>query len=100
MAFSLRRPLFYARRDLAVTGLLGLMTLASLGACESLKPTPQQLLVEDAWAACQQEGRIPLQVKLTRIQPDGSYWIGGDAGSYGFADTQACIAEKVRGASR
>ena len=100
MAYSLRRPLVRARRDLMVAVLLGLMTSAGLSACEPMRPTPQQRLVEDAWAACQQEGRMPLQVKLTRIQTDGTYWIGGDAGSYGFADTQACIAEKVREAPR
>jgi hypothetical protein len=65
-------------------------------ACESLRPTPEQQRVEDAWAACQKDGRIPNQVKLTRIETNGRYWIGGDAGSFGFADTQACMAEKSR----
>jgi hypothetical protein len=103
MGSSLRQPyLRSVRRHLHLTlkVLLGFLIVAGLGACESMKPTPQQLLVEDAWAACQREGRIPLQVKLTRIQPDGTYWIEGNAGSYGFADTQACMTEKARGASR
>jgi predicted secreted Zn-dependent protease len=56
--------------------------------------TPEQLRVEDAWAACQREGRIPLQVRLTRIETNGRYWISGDAGTYGFQDTQACMSEK------
>jgi predicted secreted Zn-dependent protease len=56
--------------------------------------TPEQFRVEQAWAACQQAGRIPWQVKLTRIEPNGRYWISGDAGTYGFQDTQTCMAEK------
>jgi hypothetical protein len=84
------------RGHLTLTILAGLIIAVGFAACESMKPTPQQLLVEDAWAACQKDGRIPNQVKLTRIDTDGRYWISGDAGSFGFADTQACMDEKVR----
>jgi predicted secreted Zn-dependent protease len=56
--------------------------------------SPEQLRVEEAWAACQREGRIPLQVRLMRIETNGRYWISGDAGTYGFQDTQACMSEK------
>lgn len=78
--------------------LLGLVILLSglAAGCEALRHTPAQLRVEDAWVACQQEGRIPLQVNLKRIETDGRYWISGDAGSYGFRDTQTCMQEKFR----
>jgi hypothetical protein len=78
--------------------LLGLAILLSglAAGCEALRPTPAQSRVEDAWAACQHEGRIPIQVKLTRIETDGRYWISGDAGSFGFRDTQTCMQEKFR----
>ena len=78
--------------------LLGLVLL--LGAicvgCEALRPTPAQSRVEDAWAACQHEGRIPNQIKLARIETDGRYWISGDTGTFGFRDTQTCMQEKFR----
>ncbi len=84
------------QRAIGVAVLIASLTVA----CESLKPTPAQLLVEDAWAACQLEGRIPNQVKLTRIETNGRYWISGDAGSFGFGDTQACMQEKSRALRR
>jgi hypothetical protein len=97
MTFSRSRPDGRSRRGRpALTILAGLIIAVGLAACESMKPTPQQLLVEDAWAACQNDGRIPNQVKLIRVDTDGRYWISGDAGSFGFADTQACMDEKVR----
>jgi predicted secreted Zn-dependent protease len=65
-------------------------------ACASFHQTPEQLRVEQAWSACQQDGRIPLQVRLTRIEPNGRYWISGDAGTFGFQDTQVCMSEKFR----
>jgi hypothetical protein len=37
---------------------------------------------------------IPLQVRLTRIETNGRYWISGDAGTFGFQDTQACMSAK------
>ena len=65
-------------------------------ACASIHQTPEQLRVEQAWAACQQDGRIPLQVRLTRFETNGRYWISGDAGTFGFQDTQVCMSEKFR----
>lgn len=71
-----------------------LITLAALFAACATAQTPEQLRVEQAWAACQQAGRIPWQVKLTRIERNGQYWISGDAGTYGFQDTKTCMGEK------
>jgi predicted secreted Zn-dependent protease len=64
------------------------------GCATTTTQTPEQLRVEEAWAACQREGRIPLQVRLTRVETNGRYWISGDAGTFGFQDTQACMSEK------
>src|SRR4030095_11513707 len=74
---------------------LGALAVAALllTACATAH-TPEQLRVEQAWAACQREGRIPLQVRLMRIETNGRYWISGDAGTYGFQDTQTCMQEK------
>ena len=80
-----------SRRRMPVGGLAVAALLVT--ACATAH-TPEQLRVEQAWAACQREGRIPLQVRLTRIETNGRYWISGDAGTYGFQDTQACMSEK------
>jgi hypothetical protein len=67
----------------------------ALAACAT-RQTPEQLRVEQAWAACQRDGRIPLQVRLTRIEPNCRYWMTGDAGTFGFQDTQTCMSEKFQ----
>jgi predicted secreted Zn-dependent protease len=77
-----------------VARLGGVVVVALLVTACATANTPAQLRVEEAWSACQREGRIPLQVRLTRIETNGRYWISGDAGTYGFQDTQACMSEK------
>jgi predicted secreted Zn-dependent protease len=77
-----------------VARLGGVVVVVLLVTACATAHTPEQLRVEEAWAACQREGRIPLQVRLTRIETNGRYWISGDAGTFGFQDTQACMSEK------
>jgi predicted secreted Zn-dependent protease len=84
-------PLTTAR----IPGALLALVAITLSACATTQ-TPEQLRVEQAWAACQRDGRIPLQVRLTRIETNGRYWISGDAGTFGFQDTQACMSEKFQ----
>ena len=92
---QLRGGVSWLLGEVEISRRLGGVAVAALllTACATTQ-TPEQLRVENAWAACQQEGRIPLQVRLTRIETNGRYWISGDAGTYGFQDTQACMSEK------
>lgn len=66
--------------------------------CAALKNTPEPDIVWKAHAACQMEGRISNNVILTRVEPDGRYWIetrNGNAGLPAFVD---CMNEKFRAA--
>lgn len=65
-----------------------------LTSCAMTANTPQQDQTYAAWAACQADGRIPAQAQLTRVEPDGRYWMFGLAGSYGFAAAQTCMNEQ------
>jgi hypothetical protein len=64
--------------------------------CASLRNTPAQDLIYEAWRACQREGRIDLNVTLDHVEPDGSYWVrtrGGQAGRQAAFD---CMREKTQ----
>ncbi len=56
--------------------------------------TLQQDMTYTAWANCQADGRIASQAQLTRVEPDGRYWMFGLAGSFGFGEAQKCMNEQ------
>ena len=82
-------------RAISVGCLVACMLAAG---CASLHNTPQQDLVWKAHSQCQMEGRISNNVVITRVEPDGKYWIetrNGNAGLPAFVD---CMNEKFRAA--
>jgi hypothetical protein len=78
-------------RALAV-GLASLL----LAGCAAMKNTTQQEIAWDAYHQCQYEGRIPNNVQMVRVEPDGRYWYEWMNGSHGSTDFVQCISEKSR----
>jgi len=74
---------------------LVLVVVVALVGCASMQNTPQQDLVWAAYRQCQYEGRIPNNVQLVRVEPDGRYWYEWINGSRGSIDIQQCISEQI-----
>ena len=55
----------------AIAVLLGAFLL---GACATAKNTPQQDLVLSTYNQCKAEGRVPSNIQLDRVEPDGRAW--------------------------
>jgi uncharacterized lipoprotein len=73
----------------------GVLVVAALSGCASMKNTPQQDATWKAYSLCQYEGRIPNNVQMVRVEPDGRYWYEWINGSRGSTDLEQCIREKV-----
>src|SRR5215831_16657225 len=74
--------------------LFALIPLIVVG-CASVENTPAQDAVWAAYNQCRAEGRVPANVQLLRVEPDGRAWYQTYQGSYGSADFQSCITEKI-----
>jgi len=72
--------------------LLGVLLL---GACTTVRNTPQQDLVWSAYKQCKVEGRIPSNIQLDRVEPDGRAWYSANRTAYGAQGLERCINEKV-----
>jgi len=72
--------------------LLGVLLL---GACTTVRNTPRQDLVWSAYKQCKVEGRIPSNIQLDRVEPDGQAWYSANRTSYGAQELERCINEKV-----
>jgi hypothetical protein len=79
--------------------LVVILALALAG-CAVLKNTREQDLVWEAYHACQAEHRIPLNIQIERVEPNGTYWWRAYSSAYGYGDMNACIQEKVAAAVR
>ena len=67
---------------------------AVLGACATVQNTAEQDLVWSAYRQCKAEGRIPTNVQLVRVDPDGRASYTAYSSGYGSQELERCIAEK------
>jgi len=67
---------------------------AVLGACATVQNTAEQDLVWSAYRQCKAEGRIPNNVQLVRVDPDGRASYSAYSSGYGSQELERCIAEK------
>ena len=74
--------------------LLVLVGLSIIG-CSSAQNTRGQDALWVAYYQCRSEGRVPTNVQLIRVEPDGHGWYQTYSSSYGGADFERCITEKV-----
>ena len=70
-----------------------------LGACATVQNTPQQDLVWSAYNQCKAEGRIPNNVQLVRVEPDGRAWYSAYSSGYGTQELERCVTEKLSSTS-
>src|SRR5215831_8533582 len=76
----------------AIAVLVGALLL---GACATAKNTPQQDLVGSAYKQCKAEGRVPSNIQLDRVEPDGRAWYSAYRSSYGTQELERCMREKT-----
>ena len=81
------------RRSLSIIVSLGIL------GCASMHNTPAQEAVWAAYDQCRAEGRVPAHVQLLRVDPDGLAHYQTYTSSYGGADFERCLSEKLRAAS-
>jgi hypothetical protein len=74
--------------------LFALVAVAITG-CASMRNTPAQDAMWAAYDQCRAEGRVPPNVQLLRVDPDGRAYYQTYTSSYGGADFERCINEKV-----
>ena len=72
--------------------LLGVLLL---GACTTVRNTPQQDLVWSAYKQCKVVKRIPSNIQLDRVEPDGQTWYSANRTAYRAQELERCINEKV-----
>jgi len=70
-----------------------------IGACTTLRNTPQQDLVWSAYNQCKAEGRIPTNVQFVRVEPDGRAQYSTYSSAYGAQQLERCITEKTSSSS-
>ncbi len=56
--------------------------------------TLQQTRTWDAYAACKSTGRVPTNIQIERVAPDGRWWWRTQDGSYGAQELDACMREE------
>jgi streptogramin lyase len=57
--------------------------------------TPRQDLIWSVYRQCVAEGRIPTNIQLVRVEPDGRVWYSANRTAYGLQDLERCLNEKV-----
>ena len=72
---------------------------AILGACISVRNTPEQDLVWSAYNQCRAEGRIPNNVQLVRVEPNGRASYSTYSSGYGAQELERCITAKFLASS-
>jgi len=80
----------------AIAVLVGVILI---GACTTLRNTPQQDLVWSAYKQCKAEGRIPTNVQFVRVEPDGRASYSTFSSAYGSQQLERCISEKISSSS-
>jgi hypothetical protein len=66
-----------------------------IGGCSSAQNTPGQDAMWVAYHQCRSEGRVPPNVQLIRVEPNGHGWYQTYSSSYGGADFERCLTEKA-----
>ena len=72
---------------------------AILGACTTVQNTRQQDLVWAAYNQCKAEGRIPNNIQVVRVEPDGRAWYSAYSSAYGSQAFERCVTEKISSSS-
>ncbi len=72
---------------------------AILGACTTIQNTPKQDLVWSAYNQCRADGRIPSNIQLIRVEPDGRAWYSTYSSAYGAQELERCMTEKISSSS-
>jgi opacity protein-like surface antigen len=62
--------------------------------CSAAQNTRGQDAMWVAYLQCRSEGRVPANVQLIRVEPNGHGWYQTYSSSYGGADFERCITEK------
>ena len=57
--------------------------------------TPRQDLIWSVYRQCTAEGRIPTNIQMVRVEPDGRVWYAANRTAYGLQELERCIDEKV-----
>ena len=73
------------------TTILGFTLLLATG-CAPATNTLAQDLTWAAYAACR--SRVPSNIQIERVDPDGRYWWRTSEGSYGATQLEACMREE------
>jgi|SRR5215831_2369125 len=81
----------------AIAVLVGVILI---GACTTLRNTPQQDLVWSAYNQCKAEGRIPTNVQFVRVEPDGRASYSTYSSAYGRNSSSAASRKRSRAARR
>jgi len=74
--------------------MLVLVCLVITG-CSSAHNTAGQDAMWLAYHQCRSEGRVPTNVQLFRVEPNGHGWYQTYSSSYGGANFERCITEKA-----
>ena len=74
--------------------LFALVGLFIVG-CSSAQNSRGQDAMWVAYHRCLSDGRVPTNVQLIRVEPNGRGWYQTYSSSYGGADFERCITERV-----
>ena len=66
-----------------------------IAACTAVQNSPQQDLVWSAYNQCKVEGRIPTNVQLVRVEPDGRAWYSTYSSAYGAQQLERCMTDRI-----
>ena len=81
-----------SRHTIAI--LVGVAIL--VGACTStIQNTPRQDLVWSAYNQCKAEGRVPANIQLERVEPNGRPRFSAYSSAYGAQELERCLNEKI-----
>jgi hypothetical protein len=80
-----------------LVALVALLLTAFTG-CAGIQNTVQQDLVYEAFRQCRYEGRWPADILLTRVEPDGRYWVLVGGAGISRVIVFQCVDEKVAAA--
>jgi len=67
----------------------------TIAGCSAAQNTGGQDAMWVAYHQCRSDGRVPTNVQMIRVEPNGRGWYQTYSSSYGGADFERCITEKV-----